>query len=737
MCLVRLLPLLLLPAPALPGAAGVPAPRETPPHRRYGGWNSGRIGGGGYLQQVVFSPADAGRLYLAVDVGGCYRSDDGGRTWRMLHGALPATEGAFCVRGIAAHPADPGTLLIATGGSSLAPPRHGVYRSDDAGETFRLTLRGAFDGNDSTRNCGFVLAADPAMPLRVYAAPIGGGLHRSDDFGATWRGIPAPTVYPQDLVVDRAAGGRIWLNGADRGDRLREVQGTKAPFQHGLFVTADGGATWERLPGDETPTEMVQDPLDAALLHAAFRKAPQLRRSRDGGRTWEPYANADILPAPGGAREDGTYAALAAGPDFILAAGHGGHFYRLAAGGDTWTKLPDPAVHEGDWYAALTVPVERHFGAALGFVAVSPHDPARWAFTDWYACYLSPDAGASWHLAVDGIEATVFHCLAQDPSAPLRVHAGVADLGYFRSDDGGETFPLWGRLRGIGNNIKHIAVCARRPDRLYAVGPARWHWHANQVFRSDDGGLAWRRPAQRGLPSLADDGGARCNTIAVHPGKPDEVYLAVSGAVAPGGGGVYRSFNAGDDWEWIGEGLPTQPLFRESIWVSGPELAVSGDGALVAMANDRGRGFVYDRGTRRWRELALPGHAHCLVADMTTPGRFYLGMRHAGAYRSDDGGRTWRNICGSHAAAVTADQACAGRVALWTGDAAWLSTDAGENWISLPSGPPYRHFRNVLCFAGDRLLCGTGGSGVFWTGLADAAGKPEPRKTPRTFGLKP
>jgi hypothetical protein len=316
-CVLALLAIVLPAIAQLPPMEGSRVSSSVPPHRRYGAWNSGRIGGGGYLQHASFSKADPNRIYLASDVGGFYRTDDGGQTWRMLHGALPPGEGSTQIRGVLAHPTQRDTFLVAAG-STWDKPR-GVYRSDDAGASFALTLPARFEGNDGTRGDGFVLAADPSNPERVYAAPLGLGPQRSDDFGRTWRSMGLDGVYARDLVVDRTNPDRLWINAANRGDQTYDAEGGKRPFRHGLFATADGGATWERLPGDELPIEMVQDPVDASLLHASFRKVPQLRRSRDGGRTWELYANSSLFPKPGDARADGTYAALAAGPDFVLA----------------------------------------------------------------------------------------------------------------------------------------------------------------------------------------------------------------------------------------------------------------------------------------------------------------------------------------------------------------------------------------------------------------------------------
>ena len=681
----------------------------------YGPWHSAPISGGGYLQQVLWAPSDARRLYLTSDVGGLWRSDDGGRAWRMLHGALPPDAGSYSPRGLVVDPRDADHLWVATG--SRWGKVNGVFESRDGGAWWKQTLEARFDGNGWYRSGGNVLAMSPHNPNLLLAAPLGGGIYRSLDGGKNWRNSGPDDLDATAIWFDRANPRRVWVC-AKPWDEVRQTRadGSEVPLRGGLFLSDDAGASWTKLR-DDGPEELIQPQDDSALYALRFDEF-RVARSDDGGRTWRDASQGLAPDGKGDARADGTYAGVAAGPDFLLLGGHGGHFYRLDRGQTAWRKVEPQTINEGDWWGRIRPNAYRHFGSALGFVGIDPRDSKHWVFTDWYGLYHSYDAGKSWNLTLDGIEMTVINTVAPDPSDPTIVHAGMADVGYFRLENGGARAQQV--TTEISNNIKCIAPAPAQAGRVYATGTADGEWKANAVFVSDDAGKSWRASPMRGLPDMKE---RRCQTIAAHPTRRDEVWLTVSGEVKPGEGGPWRSLDGGESWTWQGAGL-SGDWFGAGFWVAGPELAVSGDGSIVASSNDHR--LLARRGANEesWQIVPLPaGAPNCLSADPLAPGRFYLAAQSGGLWRSDDGGRAWRNIVKSDVQWVAPDFTVRDRLAAVTPTSVLVSLDAGASWRAMSDALPYRHARNVVCLAGDRVFVGTGGNGVFWALLSSLQGQ--------------
>src|SRR5262245_34760881 len=85
----------------------------------------------------------------------------------------PVGPAGVVLRALAVGPASPGRMYVATNSA-------GVYRSEDGGVTWFARSIGI--GNPSIR----ALAVDPTSPLTLYAGGSGGAFFRSADGGDSW-----------------------------------------------------------------------------------------------------------------------------------------------------------------------------------------------------------------------------------------------------------------------------------------------------------------------------------------------------------------------------------------------------------------------------------------------------------------------------------------------------------------------------------------------------------------------
>ena len=132
-------------------------------HNTGASWQPGA--GGMCLHTIVQDPSDPGRLFVAISAAGVFRSDDAGLTWRPMNRGLrsegipdPAAEVGHCVHRIALHPARPQVLFM---------QKHwDVMRSDDAGESWQ-----EISGNLPS-DFGFPIDVHAHEPDTVYVVPI-------------------------------------------------------------------------------------------------------------------------------------------------------------------------------------------------------------------------------------------------------------------------------------------------------------------------------------------------------------------------------------------------------------------------------------------------------------------------------------------------------------------------------------------------------------------------------------
>jgi photosystem II stability/assembly factor-like uncharacterized protein len=171
---------------------------------------------------VAVDPKDAYTVYIGVSGkvvaggggGGVYRSTDGGANWTWMSEGMPVGQRFFrdIPWGIGREIAiDPSGQLVAITGQSLW-----VWRFDRAANKW---VSARLPGN-KVPNC---VAADSFRAGRFFVAVPKGGIYRSDDAGATWRQISSASA--RHVAVDKAKPDRV-AAGIDDGVILSNDGGT-------------------------------------------------------------------------------------------------------------------------------------------------------------------------------------------------------------------------------------------------------------------------------------------------------------------------------------------------------------------------------------------------------------------------------------------------------------------------------------------------------------------------------
>jgi len=243
-------------------------------------------------------PSEPGTLYAGVEEAGLFVSRDGGTSWSELSGLTSHQSrpywfpggGGLCLHTILPHPENPRRVWV---GISAV----GVFRTDDGGETWQTRNQGlemvpTGQPEIEVGRCVHKMVVDRRNPDTLYMQ-FHGGVYRSDDAGDHWRriesGLPGNFGFPMAISADGALyvvplesnekrfaedgrlrvyrsrdGGESWaptaealIDGPEFVGVLRDAMAADSLDPAGIylgttigevFVSADGGDRWERLP---------------------------------------------------------------------------------------------------------------------------------------------------------------------------------------------------------------------------------------------------------------------------------------------------------------------------------------------------------------------------------------------------------------------------------------------------------------------------------------------------------
>ena len=253
---------------------------------------------GSTIGSITIAPSDENIVYVGEGentmrgnvsdgLGGIWRSDDAGKTWRNL-----GLKDGRHITNIIVHPTNPEIVWAGVMGHLFGPnTERGIFKSVDGGKNWKKVLY----VNEQTGCSDLVI--EPGNPSVLYAGTWrvirtphslesggeGSGLWKSTDAGETWTNISSSKGLPKGTWG--IVGVAIAPSNTDKIYTILENA------KGGLYMSADGGQTWTLQSSDNNIrqrawyyTKVFVDPKNENLVYCPN---VNFMKSRDGGKTFQ------------------------------------------------------------------------------------------------------------------------------------------------------------------------------------------------------------------------------------------------------------------------------------------------------------------------------------------------------------------------------------------------------------------------------------------------------------------
>lgn len=418
-------------------------------------------------------------LLVSIAWSGSARADTGAPpgSWvslgptKIINGESPASRGDVTgrVATIAVDFSDPNLIFVGARGS-------GVWRTIDGGARWEPVT------DKLPTQTVLALATAPSLPNRVYLnTPI--GTFRSEDAGSTWNEVSTGDLF-----------GRGWDGGAMLVDPFDpDLVFLTSCISPGLTTpsirrSSDGGVTWETVLSMGCATGLVRDPADPNRFLAAISNdgtgsgsGTGLYETLDGGTTWNPRPGCNGAQFPPPAPK--TLVKIAQSGEVRFVSYHWGtdQYQVFRSDGTTCGK---GATRDFVWVPAWTAPPGVAEGELKSAIHVNPRDPNLVAATG-KRLFVSTDGGFNF-APIDPQMHVDHHAWVNHPFDPSIVFAGT-DGGLYRSTKDGLS-GTWSFLgEGIVNaELFDLSDAATSPHLLFAGS------QDNGAFEYPGAGTIWR-----------------------------------------------------------------------------------------------------------------------------------------------------------------------------------------------------------------------------------------------------
>jgi len=383
---------------------------------------------GGRIRDIAADPTTKDVAYIATGTGGLWRTADGGQTFQTSwDDQLPQSMGAVAVDST-------GVVWAGTGepdhGGGSAYYGKGVYTSSDDGATW--THMGLEDGDTIGQ-----IVIDPRDDDRVLVAVMGAlhdteptrGLFLTEDGGSTWERV---------IVPDSAATGAIDVSVnktnpdimlATTWDKIRDEKSRIYGPHSYVYRSTDAGRTWAKVHAAPLP----QSETDPAL------QTPDNLVGRMGVDFSDSDPNRAYLISS-------------------TARGNFNGFFTSTDAGETWTAV-------GATSGGTLQSISGGFAWWFGRVYVDPQDPMH-VFVAGVNLAESTNGGLTW--TTSQTPHADQHGLEWDPFTDDKVFLGN-DGGFYWSTQNGAARGLWQKTPDLPvTQFYAMDVSHQNPQRLNA-----------------------------------------------------------------------------------------------------------------------------------------------------------------------------------------------------------------------------------------------------------------------------
>jgi photosystem II stability/assembly factor-like uncharacterized protein len=450
--------------------------------------------------------------------------------------------------------------LVVLGFFQLATPALSQTFDSSAFAGMRWREIGPYRGGRSV-----AVAGSAARANEYYMGTAGGGVLKTTDGGMSWQ--PATDRYFGGtigaLAVSESNPDIVWAGGGES-----DIRGNAAPGD-GVWLSRDAGRTWSKIDYFDVKNHVNRiriHPTNPSIvwvgvLGHAFGPNEQrgVFKTTDGGRTWRKVLYRDDQTGISDLALDANdpnvlYAAFWHAyrtPWSLNSGGPGGGIFKSTDGGETWKELTaNPGLPKGLW-------------GKVG-IAVSPARSSRiWALIEAEegGVYRTDDGGTSWTKLNEERKlrqrAWYYTRVYADPKDTNIVYA--VNTGFYRSRDGGKTFPqqiqvphgdnhdVWiapndpNRIINANDGGANVSLTGGRSWTAQTFATAQmYHVETTNHFpyhicgaQQDNSTLCGpsRRSGGIRVQDWEDAGGGESGYIAASPVNPDVVFAGSYGGL--------------------------------------------------------------------------------------------------------------------------------------------------------------------------------------------------------------